>query len=206
MKSLMADPVTLAYHELRAPLGLVATAARSAAADCEDESLRKRCEMIVRAAERMLRTAQSVMSLAEGSQPAESQRITLSEVVERLADDARALGFPVAAATCAFSGQVNVPLAQLETLLQSLLNNAFDHGSVDDGALIQIHTRREDNCAVVEVANAVGASRQHQGIGAGSYLTARLAHQFGGMIEGIQDGDIYRACLLIPIFSDSDDE
>ena len=107
MKSLMADPVTLAYHELRAPLGLVATAARSAAADCEDESLRKRCEMIVRAAERMLRTAQSVMSLVEGSQPAESQRITLSEVVERLADDARALGFPVAAATCAFSGQVN---------------------------------------------------------------------------------------------------
>ncbi len=200
MKSLVADPVTLAYHELRAPLGLLATAARSAAEDCEDESLRKRCEIMVRAAERMLRTAQSVMTLAEGSQPAESQRIALSELVQRLAQDASALGFPVSAKSCDFVGDVNVPQAQLETLLQSLLNNAFDHGSANCERPIEVSVRREGNCAVVEVANPVSLEERHHGLGAGTYLTARLAHQFGGMIEGCRDGDVYRASLLVPLW------
>ncbi len=62
------DPVTMAYHELRSPLALVATVARSAAEECEDELVRARCLSIVRAAERMIRTAGHLMDLAETSQ------------------------------------------------------------------------------------------------------------------------------------------
>ena len=57
MESRLIDPLTLMYHELRAPLGLVATAARSMAAKTQTTTTSvSRCEMIVRAAERMLRT------------------------------------------------------------------------------------------------------------------------------------------------------
>lgn len=199
MKSLAADPVTLAYHELRAPLGLVATAARSAAADCEDESLRKRCEIIVRAAERMLSTAQSVLSLAEGSIPAESERVALGPVVHRLAEEARALGVSVCFSASEEPGVVEVPITQLETLVQSLLNNAQQHGSDLPGAFIEIAVSREGNCGVVEVKNRISREVRHKGIGAGTYLANRIAAQFGGMLETTNDGEFYKVSLIIPL-------
>lgn len=200
MKSLAADPVTLAYHELRAPLGLVATAARSAAADCEDEELRKRCEIIVRAAERMLSTAQSVLSLAEGSLPAESERVLLGSVVQRLAEEACALGVPACLTTGDDPGMmVDVPVSQLETLLQSLLNNAQQHGSDLPGEVIALAVHREGNCGVVEIKNRISSSVRHKGIGAGTYLANRIAAQFGGMIESSNDGEFYTASLIIPL-------
>lgn len=200
MKSFVADPVTLAYHELRAPLGLVATAARSAAADCEDESLRRRCEIIVRAAERMLSTAQSVLSLAEGSIPAESERVALGSVVHRLAEEARALGVPVFVTPGGDStGEIHVPVSQLETLLQSLLNNAQQHGDDNPNSVIEIAVRREGNCAIVEVKNPLSPNVRHRGIGAGTYLANRIAAQFGGMVEAGVDGASYKATLVVPL-------
>lgn len=197
MKSLVADPVTLAYHELRAPLGLVATAARSAAADCEDESLRLRCEMIVRAAERMLRTTHRVLSLAQASQEGDRTSVVIDDVVAIVAEDASAMGWPVRVVEATCGGEVDVSRDLLDALIQSLLSNAYDHACLEEG--IRVTTRREGHCAIVEVVNTIGAGRRHHGLGAGTYLAQRLAAQMGGLLDTEVDGDTYRTAFTLPL-------
>lgn len=199
MKSSGADPVTLVYHELRAPLGLMATAARSAAEDCDDEDLRKRVEMIVRAAERMLSTAASVLSLAAGSIPAPSETVSLNDVVDRIAEESRALGAPVFFSPGDTDCNVDVPLSQLETLIQSLLNNALQHGSEGEGALVQFSTYREGNCGIIAVKNRISTEKRHRGIGAGTYLANRIAAQFGGFVETCTQDEFFTASIVIPL-------
>ena len=124
-----ADPLTMVYHELRGPLGLMATAARSAAEDCADDALRARCEVIVRAAERMLRTAGRVLDLAHAAELQASELFDPAEVVRSTINDLTQMSAPVALTElsttpgCISEGDA----AQLEALVQSLITNASDH-------------------------------------------------------------------------------
>ena len=90
----------MVLHELRGPLGLMATAARSAADDCQDADLRSRCEMIVRAAESMLRTTNQVFQLNRALQAETPERFSPAAVAAEITDTFRALGVLVQFESC----------------------------------------------------------------------------------------------------------
>ena len=91
MNSPATDPLTMAYHELRAPLALVVTAARSAAGEAQEGELRLRCEMIVRAAERMLRTASEMCGLEGPQEPGSEAAFQPAEIVDDIVVTMRGL-------------------------------------------------------------------------------------------------------------------
>ena len=128
---LARDPVTMALHELRSPLGLVATAARAAAADCDDEYIRRRCEVILRTAERMLRTAVQVLSLAGSLDEDPEELFDPVTVTGRVVADLAELGIPAAFSTTRSAGAwlVRGRPAQLESMITSVISNAVDHGA-----------------------------------------------------------------------------
>ncbi|MGH2610983.1 MAG: sensor histidine kinase, partial [Tepidiformaceae bacterium] len=131
MDDAFSDPVALVVHELRSPLGYMATAAHLLAEESAEADVRTRCDVIERTARRMLRVTESVLEaagvLASNVRP---QRYSPAEVAAQVVDDARGLGIDIELAVQhpAASGVAWGVSAQLETLLQSLLNNALDHG------------------------------------------------------------------------------
>lgn len=198
VNAVVTDPVTIAYHELRSPLGLVATAARSVAADCEDEMLRSRCLSIVRAAERMLRTAGRLLEVAETTRASEICLFDPAELLSSVLDDYRALSVPVCL-------EIEEPLNVLvrgvpehfEALICSIIGNATDHGT--DGEPILVSMRQDGVYFRATIVNSIGAARRHMGIGLGSYIGTRLAHQLSATLTVGRDGDRYTADLAIPL-------
>jgi signal transduction histidine kinase len=193
----IASPATLVYHELRSPLALVATMAQSAAADCEDEVLRSRCLSIVRAAERMLRTAGHLIQAAtpEGTDAA-TGNFDPVRLLHAVAHDYRSLGVPVHVYAC-IEGDValdGVP-ENFETLICSLIGNATDHG--DPTRPIVVGVRRDQGTLEVTIANSIG-NRRHAGLGLGSYIAEHLAGQLGGELTVSRDGDSYTRTLRVP--------
>lgn len=192
------DPVALAYHELRSPLGLVATAARAAADDCTDEATRARCEMIVRAAERMLRTAGQVFQLNRAV-AADPVRYFPAEVVRELVRDMRGLDVHVRlriegdALACATEGT----LEQFEALIHTLVANALDHG--EPGHDIRVRVRHRGNVLVVVVTNRVTARRRHNGAGMGAYIAHELAGRLGASLASSTRGETFRVEVILPL-------
>jgi signal transduction histidine kinase len=193
--------VTLAYHELRSPLGLVATAARSLAEDCEDEAIRERCDTIVRAAERMLRVTSQVLAIARrdaSEVDAETERFSPAEVVEQLAENFQRLDVPVVprvepAARLAKTEGVR---GRFEALLQSLLTNAFDHA--EPGTRINVTVGATADEVTVTVTNRIASRSRHDGIGAGMYLCRLLAEALPATLDaGPVDGEEFRAELRL---------
>ena len=93
---LSEDPMTVLYHELKSPLGLIATLARSAAIELDGLRAREHFEAINRVAERTLRTADIVLAVARAA----DQQPTVTccrpaEVLERLVGDMQELGCDV---------------------------------------------------------------------------------------------------------------
>ena len=193
------EPMTLVYHELRSPLGLVATAARAAAEECDDEDLRKRCEVIVSAADRMLRTAQQLFDLARGSEPPALAPFSPSDAVLAIAADHTALGREVDTVVTA-SARRTWTLGvreQFEALVQSLVSNALDHGDPLAPPLLQV--AMDGDVVVLEVRNRVAGAPRHDGLGLGSYVVRGLAHRLGATLNETESGLEHVVRMRLPL-------
>lgn len=189
---------TLVYHELRAPLGLVVTAARAASGEDDPEELRRQCAIIQRTAERMLRTAAAVIESARATRSPEPAWFLPQAQLDSAVQDAAVSGMPVSLACDA--GAANLEAygspAQFEALFHSLLANAMDHG--DPAAGIAVATGIEDGRFIFAVRNAVAAHPRHRGLGVGTALCQQLAAALGGELCAEQrDGD-FIATFRVP--------
>ncbi|MGE5595173.1 MAG: sensor histidine kinase [Hyphomicrobiales bacterium] len=200
MNSPALEPMTLVYHELRAPLGLVATAARSAAEDCEDEELRSRCETIVRAAERMLRTANQLFNLNRlGESPGRSVYDPAS-VVAAIVSDLRGLEAAVSLEQESTGDEPRFACGArepFEALIHSLIGNAIDHG--EPGERIRVRTSIRGGRFEAVVENRIAARKRHRGLGLGSYIATELATQAGADLETSVEMGTYRAVVRLPL-------
>ena len=199
VNAVVTDPVTMAYHELRSPLALVATAAQSVASDCRDDDLRSRCLSIVRAAERMLRTAGRVMEVAQASNSGEIREFEPVSVLEDVLADYRALGVPVCLEVDEprFARVRSVP-EHFEALICSLIGNATDHGT--EGEPILVSVKSDAYFCDVTIANIVATSDRHLGIGLGSYIGERLASHLSATLRVERLGNSFAAHVSIPVF------
>jgi signal transduction histidine kinase len=190
------DPVTLAYHELRAPLGLMLTAAQSAVEECEDAFVRKRCEVIARTAERMLRTAQEMLRQA-GMDREEEQLFLPAQVLAASVGDLVELGAAVELQVSAeaVAARCKGMPATFEALVHSLISNARDHAAA--GTCVNVSLRRGGHSIVVDVANEMAAVDEHAGLGAGRLIEARLADDLGARLESGGYGGMFLARLTL---------
>ncbi len=199
MDQVAADPITLVYHELRAPLGLMATAARSGAEDCSDEALRDRFETIVRVAERMLRTASRVMEIANVKRCAEREEFVPAEVVRNVVSDLQGVGMEI----CLELGGPEVTRAivavpgHLEALIASLLMNASDHA--ERGTAIVVQVAAAESLFAVEIRNAIGAETRHRGLGLGRYICSQLTELAGATLDWRSDGSTFTSVVRLPL-------
>ena len=182
------DSMTLAYHELRAPLGLMATAAASVAEASPDATARAQCEVIMRAAERLLRTTARVLALAQPA-PAgtEACAYTPAPLVEGIVADLGDLDVHLDFATSVVAARALVwgHEADVETLVSSLLMNAIDHGDPNEPISILV----EDDGTTVRVCirNQAAAARRHRGLALGTQLCEELARRMGATLQSSLD-------------------
>ncbi len=191
------DPVTLAYHELRAPLGLMLTAAQSAVEDCEDATVRSRCEVIARTAERMLRTTHELLRINHLC-CTEPELFLPGVVVAQVVADLHGMGLAVSLDDTpeARSARTTGVMAAFETLVHSIISNANDHSG--PGAPITVRLLRWDNLLRVEVSNEIDELARHQGLGAGRYIEAQLATELTAQLVNERRGQQHIATLSIP--------
>lgn len=199
VNTLAYDPLTLAYHELRSPLGLVATAARSVAEDSSDDALRARCEMIVRTVERMLRTTQQVFGAAQAGGTDPPEWFTPADVLSLLVSDLRGFGPEIDLSMDAPARWVRRYGVRgvFEALVQSLLSNALDHREA--GARITVRASVTGRTFTLVISNPIAARPRHTGLGVGLYICDRLAGQLGGRLTASTEGAEFRACLFMPV-------
>lgn len=192
------DPATLAYHELRAPLGLLLTAAQSAADECEDADIRSRCEVIVRTADRMLRVAQEMLRL--GAPAVAGEEVFLpARIAEQVVRDLSALGVEIAFETDArcVNARASGCGATFEALLNSLISNARDHAP--GGSIIGVRLANEGSGLLISVSNETNAADGHRGLGAGRYIGACLASDLGAGVFSRNEGGRYVATIVLPV-------
>jgi len=189
----------MVYHELRGPLGLMATAARSAAEDCTDDALRARCEVIVRAAERMLRTAGRVLDLAHAAESPASELFDPAEVVRATINDLSQMSVPVVLTEltttlgCLSEGNAS----ELEALVQSLITNASDHA--EPGTSINVVISERSGRLRVEFVNQRASVRRHKGLGLGLPICENLASKLGAELACEPNGDHFWTILMLPL-------
>ncbi len=171
----------MAYHELRSPLALMATAARSAAEESSDEYVRSRCESIVRAAERMLRTATHIIDVAAAAQYTEPVDFDPARVVEDVVKDYRAMGAAIVLEVAERGRMAHGVEQHLEALLCSLLGNASDHG--DRSVPLHVVVRIIESRTRITVRNAVGSGGNHRGLGLGAYIGQQLVQELGATLN-----------------------
>lgn len=206
MDRISRDPVTLAYHELRSPLGLIATVARSAADECADETTRRRWETVTRAAERSLRTADQVLSLARrDDSDAAPRQYRPAAIIDQLVHDFRGMGVPVELKSTPEADNTLLygVRERIEALAQSIIANALDHG---EPGSVQVRIAVNDATWSVSIANRVAPTRTHRGLGAGTYVCARMAERMGGQLATSNDGRIYRIRLNLPLCGSADED
>jgi signal transduction histidine kinase len=182
------DPSALVYHELRAPLGLVATAAQSMADEVDDDEVRERCRIIVRAAERMLRTAATVADL--GSDSAGTGVFRPGPLVEDVVQMLRGHGVRI---DLYVRGAIDVPVAgsaeRFEALLHSLVSNALDHG--EPGSTITVTLGAAPGGVTVDIANDIALRDTHRGSGLGLLIASALARGLGARLDSSEADDRY---------------
>lgn len=189
--------MTLAYHELRAPLALVATLAKSAAADCSDATLVGRCLSIARTAERMLDTANTLLAFAGTVHEAPREAFAPSEVVTDVVRDYQAIGVNILLhEDVTAQAEVFGVGAYLEAVVASLIGNAVSHG--DRGSPIAIDMQCSGGLFEVRLTNALGAGR-HRGLGLGTYIADRLVRELSGTLSCRTSEESYTAVLRIPV-------
>ncbi|MGE3077108.1 MAG: hypothetical protein AB7N24_20460 [Dehalococcoidia bacterium] len=187
----------MAYHELRSPLALMATMARTAAADCQDDDLRARCESIVNAAERMLRTAGHLMVVAETSKATNASVFEARTIISGVVSDYHQMGVPIE-----LDLDERQPIlldsspATLEALLCSLLGNALDHSGADQ---VSVSVRIIDSTCEVRVQNAVSRALKHRGIGLGTYIGGKLAEEMSGTLFTERTDTSFAVTFRVPL-------
>lgn len=200
MERARLDPMALVYHELRAPLGLVATAARSVAEDATDDDMRSRCEIIVRAAERMLRTAEAVTraTAMPSTDDSDGETFVPHDVVRELVETLRGLDVPVDLTMNTYGAPV-VPGsgARFEALIHSLVSNAIDHGGAESDVHLAISGG--PGSLVIEVRNAVTDCDAHRGSGLGAIVTNALARGLGATLSAGTTDNEYIARVVLPL-------
>lgn len=197
MNTVAEDPVTLAYHELRAPLALVATLAKSAAADCSDEMLISRCLSIARTAERMLDTANTLLTFAGTVHEAPRQAFRPADVVTSVVRDYQAIGVNIFLHEDVTSlAEVYGVSAYLEALTASLIGNAVSHG--DLSRPIEVDMQCAGGLFEVRLTNTLGNGRHH-GLGLGTYIADRLVRELSGTLSCRKSEEAYFAVLRIPV-------
>ncbi len=201
MKHANADPITMVYHELRGPLGLMATAARSAAEDCTDDGLRARCEVIVRAAERMLRTAGLVMDLAQATATESFERFNPVETVRATVANFHGLNVRVIltelTSEASYVSEGNE--VQLEALIQSLMTNASDHA--EPGTGINVLVSERSSALRIEFVNQTSSRPRHLGLGLGLFICENLVERLGASIIAEERGGHFHTVLTVPLAS-----
>lgn len=193
-----ADPITLAYHELRAPLGLIVMQARQAAEEADELSVRVRCEAIARGAERMLRTASAVFAVEQAVDQGVERSFAPVELASSLIADLQQLGVPLvftSSPAAAGSTAHTVP-ERFEALVQSLITNGMDHGV--EGEPVQIDIDVRDGALLVLVSNRHDGSCRHRGLGTGRHLAGRLAELLQGSLDTMESDGCYVARLRLP--------
>jgi two-component system sensor histidine kinase TctE len=187
----------MVYHELRSPLALVATMARSAAAECEDDRLRMQCLSIVRTTERMLRMAGHLMVVAERSRDETQALFDPIEVARRVAADYRAIGANVVLSEAGHvPALVSGSAPALEALLCSLMGNALDHSM--DGALVSLSVVTSDGACEITIVNQPAPGTRHRGLGLGAYIAEKLASELGGTLRSEVADGTFRATVALP--------
>lgn len=188
--------VTMVYHELRAPLGLMASAARSASEDCDDEWVRAQCDVIGRTAERMLRVVAGVIESARPDGSDIEARYAPLDIATRLLGDLEGVGIQVERDFDLGLRDTIAPGSQskFETLLHSLLMSTIDHGR--PGYPVTVRFSFDGEHFQLEVENFKRNVKVHRGLGLGARCCALLADQLGleFRVEDV-DADRYRALV-----------
>jgi signal transduction histidine kinase len=186
------------YHEIRGSLGLLATAAQSAADDATDQSVKYRCEAIVRTAERILQTALHVL---DGARPSEEQpEPELFDPIEAASaaiSDLGTLGMRVSLQVPPVTAEMWGARAHLDALITSLLNNAADHS--EPGTAIDVTVYAEDESVLIEIANTCASTRRHRGLGLGMYICAHLARELRADLQCQRHGDLFVSRIRLPL-------
>jgi signal transduction histidine kinase len=164
----------MVLHELRAPLGLMVSAARAAAEECGDgTSARRHVEVIERTALRLLASAQQVLYAAIAERHQNDEPFDPFAVARDWLSDSVSLGQRIHAVVDGEAGWFaqRGNAGQFVALLQSILSNALDHGTKTEP--IEIHLEARSSHLSVSVTNCVGTQR-HRGLGFGADVCQRL--------------------------------
>lgn len=198
MNVLADDPLTLAYHELRSPLGLLVTSAHAIADDAPDPAIRARVAVMARAAERMLRTASQVFEFARAGTLGEPEPYRPAASVREIAADLGGLAVNLELDIAARADAIRLygHRSAFEAIVQSLINNALEHG--DATRPVTIRVADEPGSCTVTVENWLPGARRSRGLGAGLHLCRRLAAHLGAVLETEAGGDRFSARLLLP--------
>ncbi len=193
------DPPVLAYHELRSPLGLIATAARAAAESATDELTRDRCETIVRVADRLLRIAAQVLALNRPVEGEAEAPYRPADVLEDLVTSLRAAGVRIWLLCDGDSVGTSLEGVRdrFEALAGSIAGNALDHS--EPGTAIEIRTFADGNAFTVAILNVRAETPRHDGLGLGSTLADAFARRMNGEITREARGETYEVRLRLPI-------
>lgn len=199
VKATAVDPLAFVYHELRSPLGLVVTAAQSAAEETDDEDVRRRCQAIVRAAERMLRTASQVFEVAQARQAGAARPYSPHGIVRDLVADLS--GLDVRVRLLVNEGVAPLQLhgvpEQFEALVHCLVSNAVDHS--DPGSQVLVGLSLRDGDIELTVTNHLASRSRHHGLGLGSYLASQLAAGLGATILTRAEEGLYAVAVRLPV-------
>lgn len=177
-------------HELRAPLGLVVTAARTANEVSEPEFLRRQLQVIERSAERLLRISSVLLSAAA---PARTGRFQLDRTLAATIEDLQGLGLNVE-----LQGELPANLSlpgaaeHFEALVSSLVMNAADHGDARAPIVVSVMKGADgDRALTVRIENKVAVEAQHRGRGLGMLIARQLAAQLCAELEITRSGPLF---------------
>ena len=203
MKHAVPDPVTLAYHELRSPLGLVITAANALAVESDDEAVHRRSDAIARAAGRMLRTANLVLLMSEPGQESSPQTFTPGDVVSAVVKDFAGLDLPIQQSSTPWANDITATAVEghFEALVSSLIMNARDHA--EPGSPVRVRCSATDDSFEVGIENEVAREDRHRGLSLGTALCRRLADSIGATLAATSEDGLYRVAVTLPAFPSS---
>lgn len=192
--------MTLVVHELRSPLAFLATATSFLSEECSSPDLKARCEVIENTVLRMLRVTEGILEVA-GTLERDREDCLYDPVaiVRNLVEDNRKLGYRLAFVPVVLgldSRAWGAP-AVFESLVQSLLNNAIDHGP--PGGVVAVRLTSAGAELRLEVENELGPAGRHRGLGLGRVLCARLAAVSGAAVEQSSAAGQFVATVRLPL-------
>ncbi len=185
------EPSAAVLHELRTPLGFLVTAARAAAEECPaDASVLYQVRNLERVAMRLLASAEQVLAVALAERDQSTNPFDAIATARRAIEDSICVGLAIKlSATCEHDAWIarSGNEAQLDALIQSLLNNAVQHGDADGAIEVTVTSCAERFS--MEVRNRVGRNAR-RGLGLGMEIAAQLAARLGAsLVRGIEGTD-----------------